>query len=157
MLCGCILLSALSGTSHHHHARQPSVFLLLLKDMLHAGEANSIITSYNRNFAARNDGNPATHAFVTSPELVTAFAIAGDLSFNPEKDTLVGADGKEILLDAPHGDELPPKGFDKGELEAARAMITSGYNPSGPAPTARLCKHAAQPCVLSVTALRKCW
>ena len=84
------------------------------------GEANSIITSYNRNFAARNDGNPATHAFVTSPELVTAFAIAGDLSFNPEKDTLVGSDGKEILLDAPKGDELPPKGFDKG---ASRCVL----------------------------------
>ena len=55
------------------------------------GEANSIITSFNRNFAARNDGNPSTHCFVASPELVTAFAIAGDLSFNPEKDTLVGA------------------------------------------------------------------
>ena len=66
-----------------------------------AGEANSIITSYNRNFAARNDGNPATHAFVTSPELVTAFTIAGDLTFNPEEDTLIGADGKEIKLDAP--------------------------------------------------------
>lgn len=62
------------------------------------GEANSIVTSFNRNFAARNDGNPATHCFVTSPELVTAFAIAGDLSFNPEKDTLVAADGSEILL-----------------------------------------------------------
>ena len=84
---------------------------------MHAGEANSIITSYNRNFAARNDGNPATHAFVTSPELVTAFAIAGDLSFNPEKDTLVGADGKEILLEPPKGDELPAKGFDPGALQ----------------------------------------
>jgi Aconitase family (aconitate hydratase) len=52
---------------------------------LRAGEANSIVTSYNRNFAARNDGNPSTHCFVTSPELTTAFAIAGDLSFNPEK------------------------------------------------------------------------
>ena len=57
---------------------------LYLPDMP-TGEANSIVTSYNRNFAARNDGNPATHAFVTSPELVTAFAIAGDLTFNPEK------------------------------------------------------------------------
>lgn len=57
-------------------------------------EANSIVTSYNRNFAARNDGNRSTHAFVTSPELVTAFAIAGDLTFNPEKDTLVGSDGQ---------------------------------------------------------------
>jgi aconitate hydratase len=79
------------------------------------GEANSIITSYNRNFAARNDANPATHAFVTSPELVTAFAIAGDLTFNPEQDTLVGADGKEIFLDPPSGVELPAKGFDPGE------------------------------------------
>ena len=82
--------------------------------VLPAGEANSIITSYNRNFAARNDGNPATHAFVTSPELVTAFAIAGDLTFNPEQDTLVGADGKEIFLDPPTGVELPSKGFDPG-------------------------------------------
>jgi aconitate hydratase len=78
------------------------------------GEANSIVTSYNRNFAARNDGNPSTHCFVTSPELTTAFAIAGDLSFNPEKDTLVGADGKEIKLQIPQGEELPSKGFDAG-------------------------------------------
>ncbi len=85
------------------------------------GEANSIITSYNRNFAARNDGNPATHAFVTSPELVTAFAIAGDLTFNPEEDTLVGADGKEIRLEPPRGDELPPKGFDPGARRAGRS------------------------------------
>ena len=56
------------------------------------------MTSFNRNFAARNDGNPATHCFVTSPELVTAFAIAGDLTFNPAKDTLVAADGSEIML-----------------------------------------------------------
>eukprot|EP00878_Enallax_costatus_P000255 GHUV01000322.1.p1 GENE.GHUV01000322.1~~GHUV01000322.1.p1 ORF type:complete len:800 (+),score=273.68 GHUV01000322.1:225-2624(+) len=78
------------------------------------GEANSIISSYNRNFAARNDGNPATHAFVASPEIVTAMVIAGDLTFNPEKDTLVGADGKEITLDSPYGDELPSAGFDPG-------------------------------------------
>ncbi|KAJ9528630.1 hypothetical protein QJQ45_020393 [Haematococcus lacustris] len=78
------------------------------------GEANSIITSFNRNFAARNDGNPATHAFVASPELVTAFAIAGDLTFNPEKDTLIGADNQEITLVAPYGDELPKNGFDAG-------------------------------------------
>lgn len=58
-----------------------------------AGEINSIVNSYNRNFALRNDGNPGTHAFVTSPELVTAFAFAGDLTFNPETDSLVGADG----------------------------------------------------------------
>lgn len=80
----------------------------------HAGESNSIVTSYNRNFAARNDANPATHAFVTSPELVTAFAIAGDLTFNPERDTLVGADGKEVMLSPPSGDELPSRGFDAG-------------------------------------------
>lgn len=78
------------------------------------GEKNSIITSFNRNFAARNDANPATHAFVTSPEIVTAFAIAGDLTFNPLKDTLVGADGKEIMLSPPEGDELPERGYDPG-------------------------------------------
>jgi aconitate hydratase len=78
------------------------------------GEANSIITSYNRNFAARNDGNPGTHAFVASPELVTAMAIAGDLTFNPESDALVGADGQEVRLESPYGDELPAAGFDAG-------------------------------------------
>ena len=79
------------------------------------GEKNSIVTSFNRNFAARNDANPATHAFVTSPEIVTAMAIAGDLTFNPEKDTLVGADGREIMLSPPEGDQLPARGYDPGE------------------------------------------
>jgi aconitate hydratase len=78
------------------------------------GEANSIITSFNRNFAARNDANPATHCFVASPEIVTAFALAGDLSFNPEKDSLISADGREITLESPYGDELPANGFDAG-------------------------------------------
>lgn len=74
--------------------------------------ANSIITSFNRNFAKRNDGNPNTHAFVASPEITTAFAIAGDLTFNPLKDTLVNSDGQSVRLDEPKGVELPPKGFD---------------------------------------------
>ena len=73
---------------------------------------NSIITSFNRNFAKRNDGNPNTHSFVASPEVVTAMAIAGDLTFNPLKDTLKNEEGKEVLLDPPFGDELPEKGFD---------------------------------------------
>ncbi len=73
--------------------------------------ANSIITSFNRNFAKRNDGNPNTHAFVASPEIVTAFAIAGRLDFNPLTDTLVNADGKQVKLDEPQGVELPSKGF----------------------------------------------
>ena len=74
--------------------------------------ANSIITSFNRNFAKRNDGNPNTHAFVASPEITTAFAIAGDLTFNPLKDTLINQDGQAVRLDEPKGVELPPKGFD---------------------------------------------
>ena len=65
---------------------------------LSAGEPNSIVTSYNRNFAARNDGNPSTHAFVTSPELTTAFAFAGDLTFNPETDTLVSCNMMHCLF-----------------------------------------------------------
>lgn len=73
---------------------------------------NSIITSFNRNFSKRNDGNPATHAFVASPEIVTALAIAGDLTFNPLTDTLVNEEGKKVKLDPPTGVELPPKGFD---------------------------------------------
>jgi aconitate hydratase len=73
---------------------------------------NSIITSFNRNFAKRNDGNPNTHAFVASPEITTAFAIAGDLTFNPLTDTLINDDGQAVKLDEPTGVEFPPKGFD---------------------------------------------
>jgi aconitate hydratase len=72
---------------------------------------NSIITSFNRNFAKRNDGFPGTHAFVASPEIVTAFALAGDLTFNPLTDTLLNEDGKQVKLDEPKGFELPPRGF----------------------------------------------
>uniref|UniRef100_A0A1B0A5T9 Aconitate hydratase, mitochondrial n=1 Tax=Glossina pallidipes TaxID=7398 RepID=A0A1B0A5T9_GLOPL len=78
------------------------------------GEKNTIVTSYNRNFTGRNDANPATHAFVTSPELVTALSIAGTLAFNPLKDELTGSDGKKFKLKAPFGEELPAKGFDPG-------------------------------------------
>lgn len=78
---------------------------------------NSIITSFNRNFAKRNDGNPNTHSFVASPELVTAMAIAGDLTFNPVTDTLVNDQGEEVKLDEPKGIEHPALGYaveDKG-------------------------------------------
>ncbi len=73
---------------------------------------NSIITSFNRNFAKRNDGNPNTHAFVASPEIVTAYAIAGDLTFNPLTDTLTNENGEQVKLDEPQGIQLPTKGFD---------------------------------------------
>ncbi len=72
---------------------------------------NTIVTSFNRNFAKRNDGLSSTHAFVASPEIVTAFAIAGSLSFNPLKDKLTNDNGEEVMLDEPSGYELPPKGF----------------------------------------------
>jgi len=80
-------------------------------------EKNSIITSYNRNFAKRNDGNPNTHSFVSSPEIVTAMVFAGRLDFNPVTDTLVGSDGKPFKFSPPNGLELPDKskGFDAGE------------------------------------------
>ncbi|MBK7335798.1 MAG: aconitate hydratase [Saprospirales bacterium] len=74
--------------------------------------ANSIITSFNRNFSKRNDGNPQTRAFVASPEIVTAMAIAGDLAFNPLTDTLINEDGEQVRLDPPTGQELPVKGFE---------------------------------------------
>ncbi|NVO18121.1 MAG: aconitate hydratase [Bacteroidetes bacterium] len=73
---------------------------------------NSIITSFNRNFAKRNDGNPNTHSFVASPEMVTAYAISGDLCFNPLTDTLTNQDGEQVKLDEPVGVELPVNGFD---------------------------------------------
>jgi len=75
------------------------------------GEKNTIIHSFNRNFSKRADGNPNTHAFVASPEMVAALAIAGDLGFNPITDTLTNANGEQIKLNAPTGDELPKKGF----------------------------------------------
>lgn len=74
-------------------------------------QVNTIVHSFNRNFAKRADGNPNTHAFVASPEIVAAFAISGRLDFNPLTDTLVTEDGKEVKLDEPKGDELPEKGF----------------------------------------------
>jgi aconitate hydratase len=83
---------------------------------------NTIITSFNRNFAKRNDGNPNTHAFVASPEIVTALAIAGDITFNPLTDTLTNENGEQVTLDPPTGLELPPNGFayeDRGYQEPA--------------------------------------
>jgi aconitate hydratase len=74
-------------------------------------ERNSIITSFNRNFAKRADGNPNTHSFVASPEIVTALAIAGDLTFNPLTDTLTNSEGNQVRLEEPRGLELPTKGF----------------------------------------------
>lgn len=85
-------------------------------------ERNSIITSFNRNFAKRADGNPNTHSFVASPEIVTAMAIAGDLTFNPLTDTLTNSEGQQVMLDEPKGLELPTKGFaveDAGYLAPA--------------------------------------
>ncbi|NCU34593.1 aconitate hydratase [Candidatus Falkowbacteria bacterium] len=86
-------------------------------------EKNSIMTSFNRNFAKRNDGNPNTHGFVASPEIVTAFAIAGTLEFNPLTDSLINKKGEKIKLEEPQGIELPIKGFaveDNGYQEPAR-------------------------------------
>ena len=81
---------------------------------------NSIITSFNRNFAKRNDGNPNTHAFVASPEIVTAMAIAGNLSFNPLTDSLINEEGKEVRLEEPRGIEMPARGY---------AVEDNGYIP----------------------------
>ena len=75
-------------------------------------EKNSIIHSFNRNFAKRADGNPNTHAFVTSPEMVMAVALSGNLDFNPITDNLISEDGDKVVLDPPFGDELPSNGFD---------------------------------------------
>ena len=75
-------------------------------------QKNTIVHSFNRNFSKRADGNPNTHAFVTSPEMVAAIAISGRLDFNPISDTLVNQEGDKVKLDPPTGIELPPKGFD---------------------------------------------
>lgn len=78
------------------------------------GEKNTIVTSYNRNFTGRNDANPATHAFVTSPELVTALTLAGRLDFDPRTDELETPSGSKFKLQPPSGHSLPPKGYDSG-------------------------------------------
>lgn len=78
------------------------------------GEANSILSSYNRNFTGRNDANPATHSFVTSPDLVVALTLAGTLKFNPLTDTLKDKDGNDWKLSPPTGDGLPANGYDPG-------------------------------------------
>lgn len=79
------------------------------------GEKNSILTSYNRNFAGRNDANPGTHSFVASPEIVIAFSLAGKMTFNPLTDTIKNDKGEEVKLDPPTGRELPDEGFEKGD------------------------------------------
>lgn len=88
------------------------------RDDIKPGERNSIVSSYNRNFRARNDGNVETLSFITSPELVIAFVLSGKLSFNPLTDTLPNQDGKAVKLEIPQGDELPKRGFD---------MTATGY------------------------------
>ncbi|KAI8997597.1 aconitate hydratase [Pilobolus umbonatus] len=90
------------------------------------GEENAILTSFNRNFRSRNDGNPQTMNFLAAPEVVTAMAFAGKLSFNPMTDALIGKDGKEFHFQPPTGDDLPSQGF-----EAGRAT----YEPPSPTPT----------------------
>lgn len=92
-------------------------------------EKNTIVHSFNRNFAKRADGNPNTYAFVASPEIVTALAIAGDLSFNPLTDTLINNEGEAVKLDPPMGDELPTKGFDV-EDAGFQAPATDGTSVS---------------------------
>lgn len=99
------------------------------------GTPNSIVTSFNRNFTARNDGNPQTHAFVASPETVVALALAGSLSFDFTKDTLKNEKGESVKLDAPNGLDLPPKGFvpdDVGFVPPASdgAKVNVAINPT---------------------------
>jgi len=99
------------------------------------GEANSIISSYNRNFTGRNDANPATHAFVASPDLVVAMTVAGTLNFNPLTDTLKDKDGNEFMLKEPTGEGLPATGFDPGEdtyqaPPADRASVQVAVSPT---------------------------
>ena len=91
------------------------------------GEKNTIITSFNRNFAKRNDGNAATESFVASPEIVTALTISGKLSFNPSKDFIPMKDGSKFMFDSPIGSELPEEGF--AEIESSD-FLSGDLNPS---------------------------
>lgn len=98
-------------------------------------EKNSIVSSYNRNFTGRNDANPATHAFVASPDITTALAIAGDLRFNPMTDSLLDRGGKEFKLSPPFGAGLPDRGYDPGQNTyqappADRSAVSVNVSPS---------------------------
>lgn len=95
------------------------------RDGFEKGKKNTIVHSFNRNFAKRADGNPNTYAFVGSPEIVTALAIAGDLTFNPQTDKLKNKLGKEVMLEEPSGFEIPPNGFDEVNL-GYQAPIENG-------------------------------
>ena len=90
------------------------------------GEKNTIITSFNRNFAKRNDGNAATESFVASPEIVTALTISGKLSFNPSKDSIPMEDGSKFMFDSPIGSELPEEGF--ADIESSD-FLSGDLNP----------------------------
>ena len=103
------------------------------------GKADSIISSFNRNFPGRNDGINETLSFLASPEVVTAYALSGDLGFDPVNGTLKGADGKEFKLEPPQGEELPAKGFAKGEEGfVAPAASGEGLTVDVPATSERL-------------------
>jgi aconitate hydratase len=97
------------------------------RDDMQDGTVNSIITSFNRNFQARNDGNSATFSFISSPELVMTAALSGRLDFNPATDSLSDAQGKSVRLQPPHADELPPRGF----AAAGAGFIAAPTNTSG--------------------------
>ena len=97
------------------------------------GEVNSIVSSYNRNFSGRNDGNHQTLSFLTSPEVVTAMALAGTLDFNPQKDKLIAADGTKFSLKPPTGSELPAKGFESslvGFVPPSESSVDLEVSPS---------------------------
>ena len=85
------------------------------RDDIEPGERNAIVNSYNRNFKKRNDGNAETLSFITSPEMVVAYALSGRLDFDPRRDTLTAADGSQVALEAPTGRELPERGFEAGK------------------------------------------
>ncbi|KZM22547.1 4 iron, 4 sulfur cluster binding [Ascochyta rabiei] len=107
--CGYVILFYYIIMLHSLHLRQWD------RRDVPKGTDNSIISSYNRNFTGRNDANPRTHSFVTSPDLVVAMSIAGNLSFNPLTDELTGADGKKFKLKEPSGQGLPANGYDPGQ------------------------------------------
>ncbi|EPY88536.1 aconitate hydratase, mitochondrial-like isoform 2 [Camelus ferus] len=112
---GIVLANACGPCIGQWDRKKPGTLTLMAPKDIKKGEKNTIVTSYNRNFTGRNDANPETHAFVTSPEIVTALAIAGTLKFNPETDFLTGKDGKKFKLEAPDADELPHAEFDPGQ------------------------------------------
>ena len=130
------------------------------RDDMQLGMTNTIVSSFNRNFPRRNDGNPQTLSFIGSPETVVAMALTGRLDHDFVHDPIATTDGGDVLLEAPVADELPKKGFDPGEVgvrRAGRAGIQGRRRRGGPTPIASSCSSRSPRGTATTSPACACW